>query len=623
MPEAESTVEALRVGGGNDRIPRLFLHYFDAHFLEEKGVGGFESAAMGEMRLATRFSVMMADEVLVPAASHSESPLCRAVLHEFGEDIFHSVFRLVGSGANFGEFKEEKLKQYPAEQPQGRIYRQASSELTFPWLERERSATRDISTDWLAALKSGEAERVLKSGGQFAARHGEKAWATVPERLEGAAFIPENVYAILGADGVPLTTENRIRHFINRSYWGSYAADISASVVQDLDWLASPAPVASGDRSLDIHFRQLRIATLREGILAEIDNVPAIDLLRLGGDERFAVAVMASRGGNREAARRAFYTGPPLGQAKRQKRLAREVALAAKILIVTALPKEAAAIAAVMDEVQNFSLPNDPLIYQLGTFRPESDPENERSAIIVTQPGMGTNNAAAITSNALRSFPDVEHIVMVGIAGGCPNPAKPEEHVRLGDVVFSNETGVLAYDFIKETDSSREIRSFPQKPSAKLLQAAKLLEAASARSRRPWMTHLERGLSKLQTEYARPADELDILYDASHLVLHPEGGGRLKAEPHIHGGGIAAADTLQKDPAQRDFLRDEYGMRAIEMEASGIQSAAWIHNRDIFVIRGICDYCDEHKNDVWQKYAALAAASYARALLEELPNDWF
>jgi hypothetical protein len=33
------------------------------------------------------------------------------------------------------------------------------------------------------------------------------------------------------------------------------------------------------------------------------------------------------------------------------------------------------------------------------------------------------------------------------------------------------------------------------------------------------------------------------------------------------------------------------------------------------VIRGICDYADAHKNDVWQKYAATTAAAFAKELL--------
>ena len=54
------------------------------------------------------------------------------------------------------------------------------------------------------------------------------------------------------------------------------------------------------------------------------------------------------------------------------------------------------------------------------------------------------------------------------------------------------------------------------------------------------------------------------------------------------------------------------------MEGSGTADAAWSSGRDYLVIRGICDYCDTHKNDDWQHYAALVAAAYARALIENL-----
>ena len=59
---------------------------------------------------------------------------------------------------------------------------------------------------------------------------------------------------------------------------------------------------------------------------------------------------------------------------------------------------------------------------------------------------------------------------------------------------------------------------------------------------------------------------------------------------------------------------------AVEMEASGIADTTWEMGTGYIVIRGICDYCDEYKNDDWQEYAALAAASYARDLIENLPS---
>ncbi len=54
-------------------------------------------------------------------------------------------------------------------------------------------------------------------------------------------------------------------------------------------------------------------------------------------------------------------------------------------------------------------------------------------------------------------------------------------------------------------------------------------------------------------------------------------------------------------------------------EASGIADATWNHEVGYLVVRGICDYCDSHKNDEWQQYAAVVAAAYTRALIESMP----
>jgi nucleoside phosphorylase len=91
----------------------------------------------------------------------------------------------------------------------------------------------------------------------------------------------------------------------------------------------------------------------------------------------------------------------------------------------------------------------------------------------------------------------------------------------------------------------------------------------------------------------------------------------------VHHGVIGSANILLKDPKLRDKVRDQFSVRAIEMEGSGIMDAGWVMDRDIMVVRGVCDYCDDYKSDTWQRYAALAAASYARGLIEALPEDWF
>jgi hypothetical protein len=54
----------------------------------------------------------------------------------------------------------------------------------------------------------------------------------------------------------------------------------------------------------------------------------------------------------------------------------------------------------------------------------------------------------------------------------------------------------------------------------------------------------------------------------------------------------------------------ELGALCVEMEAAGL-----MNDFPCIAIRGICDYADSHKNDAWQKYAALTAAAYAKELL--------
>jgi hypothetical protein len=44
-------------------------------------------------------------------------------------------------------------------------------------------------------------------------------------------------------------------------------------------------------------------------------------------------------------------------------------------------------------------------------------------------------------------------------------------------------------------------------------------------------------------------------------------------------------------------------------------------NRRCLVIRGISDYADSHKSDVWRSHAAGKAAAFARELLCRVPSS--
>jgi nucleoside phosphorylase len=87
--------------------------------------------------------------------------------------------------------------------------------------------------------------------------------------------------------------------------------------------------------------------------------------------------------------------------------------------------------------------------------------------------------------------------------------------------------------------------------------------------------------------------------------------------PVVHYGLIASGNAVIKDPRYRDELRKVWNVACFEMEAAGLMD-----NFPCLVIRGISDYCDTHKNDIWQPYAAVTAAAYAKDLLRViLPQE--
>lgn len=284
--------------------------------------------------------------------------------------------------------------------------------------------------------------------------------------------------------------------------------------------------------------------------------------------------------------------------------------------IVTALPKEFAAMKAMLISPSDFQTPRG-RSYCLGQI-PAKGGGTHWIAL-----KLGDQGTAAATYHAtllLEDFPEADAILMVGIAGGIPDISKPNRHVRLGDIVVSGERGVIAYDFVKEHATWTEPRHPPRTPHPGLLQACRRLDARALGGDYLWLEHLK--LSAGLPNSIRPVTDTDKLADTNDsgiFVTHPNDTERRPDQPRVFLGAIASSNTLLKNPVHRDALRDTHDVRAVEMEASGVAEASWNQQIGWLVVRGICDYCDSHKGDDWQGYAACVAAAYARAILEEIP----
>jgi hypothetical protein len=94
------------------------------------------------------------------------------------------------------------------------------------------------------------------------------------------------------------------------------------------------------------------------------------------------------------------------------------------VMIVCTKDCESAAVRAVFDHYgEPIGRPNDPNIYRVGLYR-----VNRRNAVrnvLTVASGMGNQAAGAVTTQALNSFPGIEHILLVGMAGGCQTRRNP------------------------------------------------------------------------------------------------------------------------------------------------------------------------------------------------------
>jgi nucleoside phosphorylase len=241
--------------------------------------------------------------------------------------------------------------------------------------------------------------------------------------------------------------------------------------------------------------------------------------------------------------------------------------------------------------------------------------------VVVALAGKGNNKAAVLATELLTDFPSVTEIFMVGIAAAVPNLQNATEHVRLGDVVVSDEGGVIQYDMLKQWTDRIEY-DFPFRPTdPDWVRRLRYYFADPPRSPKFWgyIDELKSALNVKQPTKG-PLNDCPWLKDTK-AARHPNAPGvRVRNRPRLHKGLIGSANIVQKSAASRDTLSDDFKrLRAIEMEGSGIAEAAWQQGRGYMVVRGMADFANDGKNKKWQPYAAIVAAAFTREFIESMP----
>jgi len=252
------------------------------------------------------------------------------------------------------------------------------------------------------------------------------------------------------------------------------------------------------------------------------------------------------------------------------------------------------------------------------------------NTIIATLPtgqAYGTGSAAALAGQVKKFFPNLWFGLLVGVAAGLPNHLqRPPLDIRLGDILVGlpagDNAGLIAYSLGKETGSDGfkllhhgHVLATTETVVRSAIGSIKLKAPNEADAFLPFYTTIRHNNHSNGT-FADPGQDQDQLYQydddgTEHLVKRewrPD-----SSRTRVWYGPIGSGEKLMKNAQRRNELRDKYNIIGLEMEAAGMMNQI-----PVGVIRGVCDYGDEHKNKIWQPYAAAMAAAYAKAVLTEI-----
>ncbi|GEM_PF-1625490 len=192
--------------------------------------------------------------------------------------------------------------------------------------------------------------------------------------------------------------------------------------------------------------------------------------------------------------------------------------------------------------------------------------------------GMGNIEAALATYESIIDWKPT-YIILTGIAAGF----QKEIERKLGDVIVAEQ--VVYIEAGKEETSGLSLKPKVYRPSHELWQAAQNLD-----------------------------------WHASIQTTRPDNSKHI---PKALFGDVISTEKVIKNLESRQKLQSLWPASiALEMEGAGTAMA--VHKSGtmgFLLVKGICDWADDNKNDHWHEYAAEAAACFVIELLKSGPFE--
>ena len=247
------------------------------------------------------------------------------------------------------------------------------------------------------------------------------------------------------------------------------------------------------------------------------------------------------------------------------------------VAIITALQRvELEAVLALPLNWESKRFPNDSNIYHIGTLTTKSG--HNKTVVATSCSRMGMSAAAATTMKTCNLFCP-ELAIMTGIAAGV------EGKTNFGDVLVADPCWDWGSGKLTSKDGGANFLTAPHQISLS--------------------TELRTCFQNISTNRLY----LDEIYNKWGSSIKPS------TSLNLHIGPIATGAVVLEDPKTVSSIVSQHRETiGVEMEAYGFSYAVSIANGKpvkSIVLKSVCDFANEEKNDNWQNYAAYTSAQLA------------
>lgn len=200
-------------------------------------------------KLITRLAYLLSTKsIIIPASNYFESDIAFKIINELAPLNEFGVIHLASSSLTLEDLLNKKSVQHPS--PNQRYYyddfrnQERESPLYLPGtlITRKRSAGADIQKCWLDSIGSGSiwAKLFMTIQGNFSIDKFESIMYSVPDLLEGKAFISEYVVPLLPLDANKIQmADTLLNNFITQCYVKSFLDEYDAMCFSNIPLIVS------------------------------------------------------------------------------------------------------------------------------------------------------------------------------------------------------------------------------------------------------------------------------------------------------------------------------------------------------------------------------------------------